>query len=52
MSKYVGFFMLLAAAMLLVGCSRQQDAPSTSPAEVAGGDNYGPFQKFCNISVE
>ena len=40
MSRCFGFFMLLATAMLMFGCSREQNVQSTSPGEVASGDKY------------
>jgi len=40
MSKCSGFFMLLAAAMLTLGCSQGQDSQSTSPGTVPSDEKY------------
>jgi hypothetical protein len=40
MSKCWGSFILLATAMLVLGCGQEQDVQSTSPGDVASGDKY------------
>ena len=40
MSKCSGFSMLLAAAMLTLGCSQGQDSQSTSPGKVPSDEKY------------